>query len=316
MRDLADYKYYYPFEDVFADISGIGWLRYDDAGVVMNSKERLKDQYVISKDDLYQYDSNKFYYHPASIAQCALGTFNLMIRGYDDQYRETFMANINWLLENGIACGESLVYPFPFGLPDFHPDPDWVSGMYQGQVLSALVRAYIITKDNSIYSRCEKIWNSFSPELGKKYGFRFETDNELWFEEAPQLPPKHILNGAIYAIWGIYDLMLLKDDPCLKVEWEKSVNTIRNSLSGYDTGFWSYYDLAGNLASYYYHNKVHILQLRALYEQTSEALFKEYAEKWSCYSSSFRSKALKKLISSYHLLSRKRHNYNKRIEKL
>jgi hypothetical protein len=236
-----------------------------------------------------------------------------MTEDHSNPYRDIFMANINWLLENGTIHGESIVYPFPFGLPDFHPEPDWVSGMYQGQVLSALVRAYMVTRENSIFSLCEKIWNSFSAELGDKYGFRFETSKELWFEEAPQLPPKHILNGAIYAIWGIYDLMLIKEDPELKAQWEKSVNTIRDNLAAYDSGFWSYYDLTRNMASYYYHNKVHIRQLRVLYEQTSEAAFKNYAEKWSDYSSSIRSGVLKRLTSAYHAASRKRYKYNKKI---
>jgi len=160
---------------------------------------------------------------------------------------------------------------------------------------------------------CERIWNSFATDLGEKYGFRYETEDELWFEEAPQLPPKHILNGAIYAIWGIYDFMHIKDDPGLKVHWKKSVTTIMNKLHAYDTGFWSYYDLTGNLASYYYHNQVHILQLRVLYELTSEATFKDYAEKWSLYGASLRSRTLKKLISAYHLMTRKRHNYNRKI---
>lgn len=315
MEQLAKHKYYYPFEDVFSDISGINWMRYDSSGVVMNSKDRLLHQYKISKFDLYRHNKDKYYYHPASIAQCALGSFNLIAEGQNDPYRDIFMANIKWLIENGVLYGESIVYPFPFGLPDFHPCPDWVSGMYQGQVISALVRAYLILKDDSIISICEKIWTSFSRELGKKYGFRSETDNELWFEEAPQLPAKHILNGAIYAVWGIYDLMLLNDDKALKADWTKSVNTLKNNLHRYDAGFWSYYDLVGNLASYYYHNKVHAIQLRALYEQTSEPVFRDYAEKWSSYSKSIRSLILKKLMSEYHIITRKRYKYNKKLPK-
>ncbi len=315
MKHLAEYNYYYPFENVYKDISGISWMKFDDSGVVMNSKKRLLKHYKISKNDLYEADRSEFYYHPAAVAQCALATFNLMTKeGHVKPFRDTFVSNIAWIMENGIEYDNSTVYPFPFGLPDFHPNPGWVSGMYQGLVLSALVRAYLISKNEKIYSSCERVWNSYSADLGEKYGFRYETDNELWFEEAPQLPAKHILNGEIYAIWGIYDFMIINDNPGLKDQWRKSVSTLVNHLSRYDTGFWSYYDLAGNLASYYYHTKVHIIQLERLYEQTSEKMFKDYSAKWASYSRSFRSSVLKKLYSGYHLLNRKRHRYNRKIQ--
>jgi heparosan-N-sulfate-glucuronate 5-epimerase len=313
MKKFSEYKYYHPIEEFYGDISGIDWLKYDNLGVIMNSKDRLKEQYKISRADLYKNTDASYYYHPASISQCALACFNLIADGNEDPYRRIFMSNIKWLIENGIAYGDSVVYPFPFGLPDFHPEPNWVSGMYQGQVLSALVRAYIITNDNLIFSLCEKVWNSFEINLGEKYGFRYETDDELWFEEAPQLPPKHILNGSIYAIWGLYDYMLIRNHPELKNQWEKSNNTISNHLHQYDSGFWSYYDLTRNLASYYYHNQVHILQLKVLYKMTNDMKFKEYADKWSVYSTSSRSKTLKRLVSAYNFITRKRHNYNRRI---
>lgn len=313
MKNLSEYRYYHPLEEFYGDISRLNWLKFDANGVIMNSKERLKDQYKISWNDLYRESDDKFYYHPASISQCALASFNLMSNGNKDPYVKIFMSNITWLLENGITHGNSVVYPFPFGLPDFHPQPEWVSGMYQGQVLSALVRAYLITKDNTIYGMCEKVWNSFDTMLGEKYGFRYETKDELWFEEAPQLPPKHILNGAIYAIWGLYDYMIIRNHNRLKTEWEKAVATISNNLHLYDTGFWSYYDLTRNLASYYYHNQVHIMQLTVLYELTSEKTFKEYSDKWSEYSTSLRSRILKMIISAFNTITQKRHKYNRRI---
>ncbi|MCF8223791.1 MAG: D-glucuronyl C5-epimerase family protein [Bacteroidales bacterium] len=312
MSNPDNYKYYYPFEEVFADISDVSWMQYDEQGVVTNIKERLKDQYKISRASLYKSDNSEYYYHPAAIAQCALGSFNLINNYQEGNYKKTFLSNITWLLDNGILYNNCLVYPFPFGLPDFHPEPMWVSGMYQGQVLSALVRAYLLTEDKSIYSACEKIFNSFFIKLGEKYGFRDEKNNELWFEEAPQKPPKHILNGEIYAIWGIYDFMHINDDPLLKEQWQKSIITIEKNIHRYDNGFWSYYDLTGNLASYYYHKKVHITQLDQLYQQTSIEVFKRYSDKWLRYSNSLKSKTLKKLLSTYNRITRKRHRYNTR----
>ncbi len=306
-------RYFFPFEDVYYDLSKVSWQKYDEYGVVMASKERLIKQYKISRDILYS-NKKSYYYHPVLIAQCALGCYNLLADGHQKPYEKIFWSNIKWLLNNGVSYKNTLVYPFPFGLPDFHSKPFWVSGMYQGQILSALVRAYKLTNDLEILSACEKIWNSFYLRLGDKYGFRYETKTELWFEEAPQFPPKHILNGFIYSLWGIYDYMKLNGDSNIKFQWDKSIHTLEKYLPNYDTGFWSKYDLTGNIASYYYHGKVHTLQLKILYSLTKKEIFNTYYKKWETYKLSFKSKLLKKIFSTYHILIRKRSRYNKRVK--
>lgn len=304
--DLSKFKYYIPFETRYKDLSSTYWQKYDQEGVVTAQKSRLINLHSIKSDALYNSaDSSDYYYHPVLIAQCSLGCFNLIADGFIETYMPTFEANINWLIRNGVEYKNTIVFPFPYGIPDFNPEPGWVSGMYQGQILSALLRSYLITQDIELEQICSKIYNSFSLCLGELYGFRMETDDALWFEEAPQFPPRHILNGAIYAIWGIFDYMVLFPGQEVARTWEKSVQTIKKNLPKYDSGFWSYYDLNKSIASYYYHNSVHVPQLKVLHEQTGDLFFLNYSIKWETYGKKLQCRLMKKLFSAFQVLNSK-----------
>jgi len=266
----------------------------------------LLEQYKISEDDLYQDDPDDFYFHPVTIAQCILGCFNLIIEGKREPYEKIFWANVNWLVNNGVNQNDSLVYPFPYGLPSFNPEPGWVSGMYQGQILSCFIRASLL-KDRKLYlSYAEKIWKSFSLKLGERYGFRYEAKDELWFEEAPKFPVSHILNGAIFALWGLYDYKEFNNDPRLERDYNQGLETIKKNLYRYDLGFWSAYDIKRTIASYAYHNEVHTLQLRVLYDQTGDEVFLKYATKWEKYGEKRVNNIMKKLYTIIQLINKRK----------
>jgi len=58
----------------------------------------------------------------------------------------------------------------------------------------------------------------------------------------------------------------------------------------FDCGYWSYYDLSGNIASPFYHN-LHIEQLKVMFDLFKIDKFSKYTEKWLGYKNSlFKSK--------------------------
>ena len=70
---------------------------------------------------------------------------------------------------------------------------------------------------------CQKTWNSFDLKLGDLYGFRYEDHYGLWFEAVSKLPANHILNGFIFAIWGILDYYKISGQQELEKTWEPGV---------------------------------------------------------------------------------------------
>jgi len=132
----------------------------------------------------------------------------------------------------------------------------------------------------------QRAFEAFKFEIGNG-GVKY-TDDEgyVWLEEAIVEPPTHILNGFIWAVWGIYDYYLVTDEVDAKQLFDDCVATLRDNLTTYDIGFWSLYEHSGTrlrmIASPFYHS-LHIVQLRVMYRLTGEKVFREFAQRWARY---------------------------------
>jgi heparosan-N-sulfate-glucuronate 5-epimerase len=110
-------------------------------------------------------------------------------------------------------------------------------------------------------------------------------------------PPTHILNGFIWAAWGIYDYFLATRDHSAQDLFARAVRTLTHNLDRYDLGFWSLYEQSGTrlpmVASPFYH-QLHIVQLRVMHRLTGEEEFARVADRWESYgrSRSKRTRAL------------------------
>ncbi len=109
---------------------------------------------------------------------------------------------------------------------------------------------------------------------------------DLWFEEYLVSPPTHILNGFIWALWGIYDYALATNETAAHDLFERGVKTLLHNLERYDLGFWSLYEQSGTrlpmVASAFYH-RLHIVQLRVMHRITGEETFGRVADRWESY---------------------------------
>jgi hypothetical protein len=132
---------------------------------------------------------------------------------------------------------------------------------------------------------------------------------DVWIEEYIVDPPSHILNGYIWALWGVFDYANWSGDRDAWALWNSGLRTLLARIPDYDTGWWSLYELpAGGgramLASRYYHT-LHTTQLRALHLLTGNYAFLDHADRFESYLKSrrnavraFAAKALFK-ISNY-----------------
>lgn len=91
-----------------------------------------------------------------------------------------------------------------------------------------------------------------------------------------------LLNGWIFSLWGIYDYLKLVDDENIKKIYNQSINTLKKYLHEFDNGYWSKYNLGSKIASPFYH-RLHIAQLKVMYDITEIDVFKQYALKWEKY---------------------------------
>ena len=80
------------------------------------------------------------------------------------------------------------------------------------------------------------------------------------------------------------------DNKELKRNLDITVNTLADILVKYDRGYWSNYDLNGNIASPFYHD-LHLEQLKVMVNLFGNKQFEERLNKWEKYQNScFKSK--------------------------
>ncbi|KFO38031.1 D-glucuronyl C5-epimerase [Fukomys damarensis] len=177
--------------------------------------------------------------------------------------------------------------------------PGWYSAMAQGQAISALVRAYLLTKDHTFLSsalRATAPYKLLSEQHGVKAVFMNKHD---WYEEYPTTPSSFVLNGFMYSLIGLYDLKETAGEKLGKEArslYERGMESLKAMLPLYDTGSGTIYDLrhfmlgiAPNLARWDYHT-THINQLQLLSTIDESPIFKEFVKRWKSYLKGSRAK--------------------------
>lgn len=230
-------------------------------------------------------------YNPIAIAQWGLGNFNLYRETQSSERKQRFHAASDWLCSNLQQNSHGLWvwnHHFDWEYRTTLKAP-WYSGLAQGQGISLLVRAHAETGAAKYLDAANLAFHSFLASTDEG-GVSF-TDNrsDLWFEEYIVSPPTHILNGFIWAIWGIRDYALATGNSSAQDLFTRAVATLRTNLHRYDAGFWSLYEESGTrlpmLASAFYH-RLHIVQLRVMHRLTGDKVFADYADRWEGYAQS------------------------------
>ena len=110
------------------------------------------------------------------------------------------------------------------------------------------------------------------------------TDEGIVLQEYPTDEPAHVLNGWIWALWGLYDVAQACNDSEAAAAFEAGVDTLVARLPFYEVARgWSRYDLyphpIRNVASPFYH-RLHVEQLHALNDLAPRPELVATAERW------------------------------------
>ena len=227
-------------------------------------------------------------YNPIAIAQYGLGNYNLFCRNGDESRRQKFFRAAEWLcsrLEKNRYGLSVWNHHFDWEYRDTLRKP-WYSALAQGQGISVLVRAHKESEEARYLEAAQLALSSFFTSVADG-GVVFTDDKgDLWFEEYVVSPPTHILNGFIWAAWGVYDYFLTTGKQSVHELFTRAVQTLLRNLDRYDLGFWSLYEQSGTrlpmVASPFYH-QLHIVQLRVMHRLTGEDGFADIADRWESY---------------------------------
>ena len=171
----------------------------------------------------------------------------------------------------------------------------WYSGLAQGQGVSLLLRAHLQSvhakaSDAQYLEAANRAFAALTTPVadGGVLCEHEDEDKNLWIEEYIVDPPTHILNGFIWALWGVLDYSRACRDETARQMFDRGVETLLRNLPRYDTGYWSLYELSQTpprmLASPFYH-RLHIVQLQVMAALTGNKRFEDFADHWEGYAS-------------------------------
>lgn len=227
-------------------------------------------------------------YNPIAISQYGLGNFNLFEEDGDAGRLQIAKRQADWLVTH--------LEPNKQGVPVWNHHFDWeyrekiqapwYSGLAQGSGISLLLRVYDATGNASYLEAARDALISMRHTMLEGGVVYVDEQGDPWIEEAIVEPPTHILNGFLWALWGIWDYYLATGDVEAKVMFSRFVETLEKNLHRFDAGYWSLYELAGlrmkMLASPFYH-ALHCVQLGIMARMSGKDIFEHYAAKWEGY---------------------------------
>ena len=178
--------------------------------------------------------------------------------------------------------------------------PGWVSAMAQGQALSVLARAFLLSGDTRyvvtgnaalefLLTPAEQggvrgNLKDLNPSL-ERYISLYEYDHDL---------SPHTLNGFIFTIFGLYDWSAMAElapgseaaSSVARAAFDCSAHTVASAVHYYDIGGFSGYDMRqaleiGDPFANGHYQKVHVAQLVALYSITQRPELLHWAEVWA-----------------------------------
>jgi heparosan-N-sulfate-glucuronate 5-epimerase len=224
------------------------------------------------------------------LAQWGLGSYECYLAGEGEERLEWALRAGQHFVDiqqrTGLRQGG-----WEFAVPYAHtfdvPAP-WVSAMAQGEGASLLVRLYKETGDERF---AESAALAMGPLLSEPAagGVVAPLGEGGFPQEYPTDPPSHVLNGGIFALWGVYDVWRGLGHEEVGRSFARSLTTLSENLSRWDTGRWSRYDLYPhpmvNVASPAYH-VLHTNQLKAMNLIAPDPAFVETAARFESYAGS------------------------------
>jgi heparosan-N-sulfate-glucuronate 5-epimerase len=227
-------------------------------------------------------------YNPIATAQYGLARFNVWAAVPTPANRAPWVAAVEWLVDEMRPNRHGVrVWMHEFDWPYKQTlEAPWYSGLAQGNGLSLLVRAARETDDDKYANAAHEAFEPMRLPVTEGGVLVTEPPDQAWIEEYIVDRPGHILNGFMWALWGVYDYAVWSGRSEAWRLWDRGVATLERRLSEFDTGWWSRYEVVDQgrevLASRYYHT-LHITQLRVMHRLTGIERFASYADRFQAY---------------------------------
>jgi len=278
-RELFGFRFDYPLEAiqeagpvdslhyyVYSDHLFLDDLEFDRNGIAMK-----------------HYRAQGLQYNPLFIAWWGLVNLERYLKTADGECLKKFFLQVEWLKSNAVTRDDgAVVWPCYFdwqeGLCKFQSP--WISAMYQGMVISALVRAYRVGGDKGLLVLCEQAAQVFEKRI-EDGGVRTIQQGGVLYEEYPGFPLARVLDGFLVSLLGLFDLWIETQNVTIQRLFDDGVQGLLHTLEFWNyKDKWSWFGASAYLSPPHYH-KFNWVLLDILGRLTGHESLTRYARFWS-----------------------------------
>ncbi|OGG38296.1 hypothetical protein A3I34_01370 [Candidatus Jorgensenbacteria bacterium RIFCSPLOWO2_02_FULL_45_12] len=227
-------------------------------------------------------------YNPLAIAQYGIARLNSYVKTKNETHLKEARIHADWLVNNLFDNSKGIPvwkHNFSWRYKEVLK-PGWYSALSQGAGISLLARLGVMSGDKEYVSAAKKAFVALDTDIENGGVKCVDSNGFVWLEEYIVSAPTHILNGFIWALWGVKDYWILTNEPRAGALFGECIETLKKHLHLYDAGFWSLYDLSKQsmlmVASPFYH-RLHIVQMNIMEHLTGENIFGEYGVRFEKY---------------------------------
>jgi hypothetical protein len=221
-------------------------------------------------------------YWPPYIAWYGLVQLGHYLRCGNETNLSSFYKQVSWLERNAVTRSDgAVVWPMNFDYPNGPVllKAPWISAYSQGLAISALVRAWRLTKRPELLELLKNSARVFDLDV-EDNGVRIWLDGRTLFTETPGGPIPGIVDGFMTSLVGLYDLYVSTKDPAVSRLFEAGIGGLEYALPRWDyRSKWSWYNCE-YLSPPAYQN-LNCLLLEVLAGLAKRPRLAEYAKRWN-----------------------------------
>ncbi|MFJ3305921.1 D-glucuronyl C5-epimerase family protein [Streptomyces sp. NPDC086549] len=192
---------------------------------------------------------------------------------------QALLTQANWLRASQDGNGG---WRYPVPVPRYGVRPGWYSAMAQGLAASVMLRGYATTGERSFLDASEGAVELMLRPLAAGGCSHYDHRGRPFLEECPSDPVSHILNGAVFALFGLRELSLHQGGAA----HQPVADRLRDSLAAFDLGYWTRYDLRYRAPASFAYHCLHTALLTAAGRVLDDPRWPAVARAWDRYARS------------------------------
>lgn len=278
-RECFDFRFDYPIKEI-REAGSADSLHY-----YVYSNSLFLDDLDFDRNGIpmKHYRAQGGQYNPLFIAWWGLFNLERYLEISKAEYLKTFLLQVEWLKEHAVRRADgAVVWPCYFDWQEgfCRLRSPWISAMYQGVVISVLIRGYRVTGDVALLALSEQAACVFESSIDEG-GVRTLEQGRVLYEEYPGYPLARVLDGFLVSLLGLYDLSVETGRTDVRSLFDQGVEGLLQALSQWDyRGKWSWYGARAYLCPPHYH-KFNWILLSVLGRLTGKEQLMRYANLWS-----------------------------------